>query len=353
MKIIFCISLIFIPFIYGFSQINYNFVGNGKWSNVANWSNNQKPPTNLLTGSTIFISSQIGDSCLLDYPQELSSGANLIVSNGARLILPYGISNYLDSIQLHTKLRKINFPIDTVAPLCQDCPLIVTQKSEIYIYDSLNRIIQRKLITTSLSNNPVTIDTALTCSYFYISTSPLISRYEKGSLNYLLLYDNQNRLIKDSLENQSLSSNNKLRYLRYSADTIFRVDKQTSYTGVDSYILDTMIVLGNNVIKENISFNKRKVNFILSAFRNPYSFVNNFSLYGSDYLTSTGFLSFFIKTPEQITYNQTLSTNVTYGNLPNQTEYTSTFTTTLDSFSRISTLQNSSNGNKTVSFNYE
>ncbi len=76
--------------ITGFSE-TYTFTGNGLWSVAGNWSNSTVPPQELPLGSTIYISPSPGDSCVLNITQSILPGASLIVSPGAKFIIP-GIS---------------------------------------------------------------------------------------------------------------------------------------------------------------------------------------------------------------------------------------------------------------------
>lgn len=57
----------------------YTFTGSGNWSDISNWSNNQKPPASLLNGE-IIINPAEGGECLLDVPQVVSSPAKLVVA---------------------------------------------------------------------------------------------------------------------------------------------------------------------------------------------------------------------------------------------------------------------------------
>ncbi len=68
-----------------FSQ-SYTFTGNGYWTVAANWSNNTIPPAVLPAGDTIIISPAVGDSCVLNSTQIISSGAYLIVIADANLL---------------------------------------------------------------------------------------------------------------------------------------------------------------------------------------------------------------------------------------------------------------------------
>lgn len=62
---------------------SYTFTGNGNWSNPANWSNGQVPPS-VITGSNtrIFIDPATNGECVLDVPQQVSSGATIEIKEG-------------------------------------------------------------------------------------------------------------------------------------------------------------------------------------------------------------------------------------------------------------------------------
>lgn len=76
------------------AQTNYTFNGNGLWSNAVNWSNNTVPPSILPSNSIIYISPALGDSCVLDVVQTLSKSSQLIISDGAHLVIQSGLLNY-------------------------------------------------------------------------------------------------------------------------------------------------------------------------------------------------------------------------------------------------------------------
>ena len=65
----------------------FTFSGNGNWSNVAQWTNNLKPPSVLPSGFSIVVNPSAGGSCMLDVTQHISPGANLVLIPGATFIL--------------------------------------------------------------------------------------------------------------------------------------------------------------------------------------------------------------------------------------------------------------------------
>jgi len=79
-----------------FSVLNipvvYTFIGNGNWSDPANWDSNGVPPGETAPGSSIHIHSTIpGAQCILDVPYTVTAGTNpttLIVYSGNNLEVP-------------------------------------------------------------------------------------------------------------------------------------------------------------------------------------------------------------------------------------------------------------------------
>lgn len=76
-----------------FSQ-TYTFSGNGYWSIATNWSNSLIPPDTLNNGEKIYISSNMGDSCVLDKTQVILEGASIYISTGANFIIHGNLVNY-------------------------------------------------------------------------------------------------------------------------------------------------------------------------------------------------------------------------------------------------------------------
>lgn len=69
------------------AQPTYTFIGNGNWSNPANWANGQVPPANPPACAQIFIDNLAGGECVLDVPYNLPAGANLTVKPGKKLTI--------------------------------------------------------------------------------------------------------------------------------------------------------------------------------------------------------------------------------------------------------------------------
>lgn len=63
---------------------SFTFTGSGNWSNPANWSGGNVPPSPLPTGSSILITG----NCILDVTQIVQSGASITVATGATLVIP-------------------------------------------------------------------------------------------------------------------------------------------------------------------------------------------------------------------------------------------------------------------------
>lgn len=66
----------------------YRFIGNGNWSNAANWQNNSLPPLDLPGCKEIIIDHIAGGQCILDIPQYLLKSSHLTVLSGKNLIIP-------------------------------------------------------------------------------------------------------------------------------------------------------------------------------------------------------------------------------------------------------------------------
>lgn len=69
----------------------YTFIGNGNWSNPANWDANGVPPDQTNPDSKIFINNAPGGMCYLDVPYIVKSGTlptSLIIFTGSNLVIP-------------------------------------------------------------------------------------------------------------------------------------------------------------------------------------------------------------------------------------------------------------------------
>jgi hypothetical protein len=73
------------------SNKTFRFVGNGNWSNDANWLNNAKPSLDAPSCREIIIDHTAGGNCILDVPQHLLKNAKLNVMPGKHLIIPNNI----------------------------------------------------------------------------------------------------------------------------------------------------------------------------------------------------------------------------------------------------------------------
>ncbi len=69
----------------------FRFVGNGNWSNAANWLNNAKPSFDAPSCREIIIDHTAGGSCILDVPQYLLKNAKLTVLPNKLLVIPSDI----------------------------------------------------------------------------------------------------------------------------------------------------------------------------------------------------------------------------------------------------------------------
>ena len=70
----------------------YTFIGNGAWSNAANWKNNLVPPLNLPAGNQIIIDPSTGGSCIVDVNQVISKGGTITVNPGKTMIINKSLS---------------------------------------------------------------------------------------------------------------------------------------------------------------------------------------------------------------------------------------------------------------------
>mgnify|MGYP001083430308 CR=1 FL=1 len=69
----------------------YTFIGNGNWSDPANWDANGVPPDETNPDSKIYINNVPGGMCYLDVPYVVKSGTLptwLIVFTGSNLVIP-------------------------------------------------------------------------------------------------------------------------------------------------------------------------------------------------------------------------------------------------------------------------
>jgi hypothetical protein len=66
----------------------YRFIGNGNWSNVANWENQIVPPAILPQNGIIIIDNVLGGQCLLDITQRITALGNIIINSGKKLVIP-------------------------------------------------------------------------------------------------------------------------------------------------------------------------------------------------------------------------------------------------------------------------
>lgn len=266
--------------------------------------------------------------------------------------------NHNAELTTDQKLKKISYGIDSAVPLCTSCPPLITEKAEHFYYDNLDRLVSRMLTTTTLSFNPVITDTTSVYLYFYSDNSFMISSYTDQparsiAINHILKYDSKNRLISDSITNPQMG-NNKLTSFTYLPDTIIQYEKQSFPAGTEIKI-DSMFIEGGNIVREKITSGSsfRELTYSSSTFRNPFSYINNFTLLASDYKNGANSSLFSIYTPQNITYNIASNTDIkTWNNTSPVSNSTSVLTTTLDSTGRVKTTSKSSNGNKVTTFEY-
>jgi len=66
-------------------KCNYTFTGSGNWNNADNWANQLIPPAVLDKEATITISPITGGECILNVPQTIAAGANLVIPSNVKL----------------------------------------------------------------------------------------------------------------------------------------------------------------------------------------------------------------------------------------------------------------------------
>ncbi len=255
-------------------------------------------------------------------------------------------------------LKSIHYSNDTVYLLCGGCPPQISFKKEDFFYDPQGRLSLRRLTTTNVSPGPTRIDTTATYVYSYAgSNSSLISGYTDthravGTINHVLAYDSQGRLISDSVTNPQVS-NNKVSLFQYLAGYVVEYDRQTDAV-LTMIVRDTFYISGTGVMQERFLANTthRVISHTLSIYRNPLSYVNNFLLFASDYKNETGLISFPIYYPQNITYYFPVQTDVSYWTNPaSVTQYSTGYAITVDAQNRIQSYTNSTDY-KTAYFEY-
>lgn len=359
MKKIILLSLLTFFLKISYSQITYRFIGNGYWTDSSNWINNLIPPDSLQNSDSIYVSPLTGDSCILNKTQTILKGATIIVSSDANFIIIGGLT-----LMNPPKLKRILYPKDSAFLLCNPpCSnWIITQGIETFIYDSFDRLIRREFTRTRVDDfsNIMHTDTLSYLNYQYNMGNSIITGYFEKKydstypiVNHILVYDFLNRLILDSISNPQVS-NNKITRFTYLMDTVLQYEVQSFPAGVEIKF-DTMLLAGNNVVQENITFNSTRWEFkySLSSYRNPLSYVNNFSLLSSDNKNSSNSSLFMIHKPQFITYNLTNSTIRKYWSASSsgipQSQF---FTITVDSFNTVQSYIDSYSGNKLTTFEY-
>jgi len=75
-------------------SIVYTFIGNGNWSDTANWLNKNVPPDVLTAGSKIIINPVSNGECVLDVPQAISFGASISVEPNKKFKVAGGLENF-------------------------------------------------------------------------------------------------------------------------------------------------------------------------------------------------------------------------------------------------------------------
>lgn len=65
----------------------YKFIGDGDWTDTANWENNTVPPAILPSNGFIFVQPVTGGKCVLNIDQQIQQGSCLVVLAGKNLII--------------------------------------------------------------------------------------------------------------------------------------------------------------------------------------------------------------------------------------------------------------------------
>lgn len=82
-----------VPVTYTSSALTvYRFVGDGNFSDAANWLNNQLPPNPLPSGSEIIIDPSGTGQCILNTVYTASPGSKFSVFAGKRLLIPQNLT---------------------------------------------------------------------------------------------------------------------------------------------------------------------------------------------------------------------------------------------------------------------
>ncbi len=66
----------------------YSFIGNGNFTNAANWLNNQLPPNPLPSGAEIIIDPAGTGQCILNATYTVNPGGKFSVIAGKKLLIP-------------------------------------------------------------------------------------------------------------------------------------------------------------------------------------------------------------------------------------------------------------------------
>jgi hypothetical protein len=184
--------LIFFFFVVkGYAQDIYTFNGNGYWTNASNWVNNTIPPVVLPAGSSIYINTAPGDSCVLNTIQTINPGAFLIVSLGSNFI----ISGGMFTNPQETRLDKLIFTYTDISG---------TDTTNIfqYSYDNLGRLVK---VRDSFSNGTEQrIEQDMTCYYSGTDTLPYKFQWYtdlgvfQDSATIFITYNNNGKRIADT-----------------------------------------------------------------------------------------------------------------------------------------------------------
>ena len=178
--------------------------------------------------------------------------------------------------------------------------IYTSQNVDSFIYDANNRLIVRYYLQVQGRPlyNTVTIDTTNKFVYTYASNnSNLITSYTERcyattgtikiwNLNHVLKYDVNDRIVLDSVTNP-LGYNNKVTTFNYAGNMV--IEHNDGW-----YSIDTLTFNGNDLLNEKMENDSTYIKFTSSVYVSPFTYINNYKLWKSDYQNGLGsFLIFY------------------------------------------------------------
>ena len=204
------------------------------------------------------------------------------------------------------KVKTIHYKKDSVFTPETPLDVLTTQNVDSFIYDASNRLTVRyyMLVQGRPLYNTFTTDTTDKFLYTYASNnSNLITSYTERCystinratlwyINHLLQYDANNRIILDSITNPQGYYKQVTSY-NYAGNMI--IEHSDGW-----YKIDTLNFNGNNLLFEKMENDSTYINYTNSVYINPFTYINNFKLWKSDYQNEPG--SFIINYPYSRSY---------------------------------------------------